>query len=66
MSKINAQSKADKVEAVCTAVLEKENANPNHAEIVINRTEILVKVKNKILGHVVEQNGTFNFQYVIS
>lgn len=46
MSKMNTHTKADKVEAVCTAVLEKENANPNHAEIVINRTEILVKVKN--------------------
>lgn len=59
-------TKAELIEEVCTAVLEAEKANPNHAEIVINRTEVWVKVKNKILGHVVEQNGTFNFQYVIS
>lgn len=59
-------TKAELIEEVCTAVLEKENANPNHAEIVINRTEVLVKNKNKTLGRVVETNGTFNFQYVIS
>lgn len=63
---MNKKNKAEQIEAVCSAVLDHEKVNPNHAEIVINRTEVWVKVKNKILGHVVEQNGTFNFQYVIS
>lgn len=59
-------TKAELIEAVCMAVLKKEKANPKHAEIVINRSEVLVKIKKKVLGHVVETNGTFNFQYLIS
>ena len=63
---MNKKNKAEQIEQLCNTVLEAEKANPNHAEIVINRTEVWVKVKNKILGRVVEQNGIFNFQYVIS
>ena len=59
-------NKAELIEAVCSAVLDKENANPKQAEIVINRKEILVKLKNKVLGRVVETNGVYNFQYLIS
>lgn len=63
---MNNQSKADQIEAVCSAVLDQEKANPKHAEIIINRSEVLVKIKKKVLGRVVETNGTFNFQYLIS
>lgn len=63
---MNNQNKAEQIEAVCSAVLDQEKANPKHAEIVINRSEVLVKVKKKVLGRVVETNGTFNFQYLIS
>ena len=63
---MNNQNKAEQIEAVCSAVLDQEKANPKHAEIVINRKEVLVKIKKKVLGRVVETNGTYNFQYLIS
>lgn len=60
---MNKPNKAEQIEAVCSAVLDQEKANPMHAEIVIKMAEVLVKIKGKIIGRVVDSNGAYNFEY---
>lgn len=58
--------KAEAIEKLCNRVLDKEKANRKYAEILIKRTEVQIKIKKRIIGYVVEEQGCYKFQYVIS
>ena len=58
-------TKAELIEELCSTVLDKEKVNKKHAEIIMKRNQVIIKIKKRIIGHVVECNGMFNFQYYI-
>lgn len=58
-------TKAEKIEILCSDALDKEKINKRFAEIIHNKNEVIVKVKKRIIGHVIEENGDLMFQYCI-
>lgn len=59
-------TKAEKIEQLCSAALDKEKASKRFAEIIHNKNEVIVKVKKRIIGHIVEINNELKFQYLIN
>lgn len=56
-------TKAELIEELCSTVLDKEKIDKKYAEIIMKRNQVIIKIKKRIIGHVVETNGMFNFQY---
>jgi len=56
-------SKAENIENLCSGILEQRKVKPADAEIVHERKQVLIKVKNKAIGHVIETKGKYKFQF---
>jgi len=56
-------SKAEIIEELCSNILEQKKVNKADAEIIHLRKQVIIKVHNKPLGHIIEQKGEYKFQF---
>ena len=56
-------SKAEIIEELCSNILEQKKVNKADAEIIHVRKQVIIKMHNNPLGHVIKQNGEYKFQF---